>query len=148
LSLIDPIFFPFHSFLSFCSIQYVRHLHERMNVLENRTAPPKEEDTAAADAAAAAMGYGMGMGMMGHNETLMITNAPAGYGTAQLILHCTPRTHTSISYLPYVSLIFVLAGAYAPAGYGASSIPDPYSQPQGYGYGGAPGAGYGGAGYY
>lgn len=56
----------------------MRHLHDRMNVLENRTAPPKEEDTSAADAAAAAMGYGMGM-MMGQ-DTLMITNAPAGYG--------------------------------------------------------------------
>ena len=60
------------------SIQYVRHLHDRMHVLETRTAPPKEEDTSAADAAAAAMGYGLGM-MMG-NETLMIANAPAGYG--------------------------------------------------------------------
>lgn len=58
----------------------MRHLHERMHVLETRTAPPKEEDTSAADAAAAAMGYGLGMGIMG-NETLMITNAPAGYGT-------------------------------------------------------------------
>jgi hypothetical protein len=49
-----------------------------------------------------------------------------------------------------VSLLwFFLSGAYAPAGYGASSIPDPYSQQvQSYGYGGAPGAGYGGAGYY
>ena len=65
----------------FChSIQYVRHLHDRMHVLETRTAPPKEEDTSAADAAAAAMGYG-GMGLMGlGGDTLMITNAPAGYG--------------------------------------------------------------------
>jgi hypothetical protein len=53
-----------------------------MNVLENRTAPPKEEDTSAADAAAAAMGYGMGM-MMG-SDTLMIANAPAGYGECAL----------------------------------------------------------------
>lgn len=71
-------FFFFRISRLFFSIQYVRHLHDRMNVLETRTAPPKEEDTAAADAAAAAMGYGMNM-MMG-NETLMITNAPAGYG--------------------------------------------------------------------
>lgn len=100
-------------------IQYVRHLHDRMHVLETRTAPPKEEDTSAADAAAAAMGYG-GMGLMGlGGDTLMITNAPAGYG-----------------------------GYGANAGYGASSIPDPYSQPPaGYGYGG-PAAGYGGGGYY
>ena len=48
-----------------------------MHVLETRTAPPKEEETNMADAAAAAMGYGMGM--MG-SDTLMITNAPAGYG--------------------------------------------------------------------
>ena len=61
-----------------CSIQYVRHLHERVNTLETRTAPPKEEDTSAADAAAAAMGYG---GLMMGNDTLMITNAPGGYGT-------------------------------------------------------------------
>ncbi len=60
----------------------MRHLHDRMNVLENRTAPPKEEDTSAADAAAAAMGYGMGM-MMG-SDTLMIANAPAGYGECAL----------------------------------------------------------------
>eukprot|EP00388_Colpodella_angusta_P026561 GDKK01006167.1.p1 GENE.GDKK01006167.1~~GDKK01006167.1.p1 ORF type:complete len:271 (-),score=62.64 GDKK01006167.1:275-1087(-) len=95
-------------------IQYVRHLHDRMNVLENRTAPPKEEDHSAADAAAAAMGYGMIGGLM--NDTLMITNAPAGYGAYG-------------------------AGA---AGYGGSSIPDPYSQPQGYGYGGPAAGGYGG----
>lgn len=74
------------------SIQYVRHLHDRMNVLENRTAPPKEEDTSAADAAAAAMGYGMGMMGMG-NETLMITSGPAGYGK-------TP-TKQSLSRAPF-----------------------------------------------
>lgn len=40
-------------------------------------------------------------------------------------------------------------GGYGAApGYGAgSSIPDPYSQPQGYGYGGPAAGGYG-AGYY
>ncbi len=63
----------------------MRHLHDRMHVLETRTAPPKEEDTSAADAAAAAMGYG-GMGLMGlGGDTLMITNAPAGYGTLRKI---------------------------------------------------------------
>jgi len=59
-------------------IQYIRHLHDKVNLFETRTAPPKEEDTSAADAAAA-MGYGLGM--MG-NDTLLITNAPSygGYG--------------------------------------------------------------------
>lgn len=95
-------------------IQYVRHLHDRMNVLENRTAPPKEEDTAAADAAAAAMGYGMPLMGLG-SDTLMITNTPQ-YG-----------------------------GGYGPQ----SSIPDPYSQPQGgYGQQGGYGGGYGGGGGY
>jgi len=65
----------------------VRHLHDRMHVLETRTAPPKEEDHSAADAAAAAMGYGMGLMGMG-NETLMITNAPAGYGECTSPLQC------------------------------------------------------------
>jgi hypothetical protein len=47
-----------------------------------------------------------------------------------------------------VCFYVVSAGGYGAApGYGSSSIPDPYSQPQGYGYGGMGGA-YGGAGYY
>lgn len=59
-------------------MQYVRHLHDKIGVLETRTAPPKE-DTASQDATAAALGFGGPLGMMG-NETLMITNAPS-YGT-------------------------------------------------------------------
>ena len=57
-------------------IQYTRHLHDRLNVLETRTAPPKEEESVA-DATAAAMGYGMPLMM---SNTLMITAGPAGYG--------------------------------------------------------------------
>lgn len=58
-------------------IQYVRHLHDRLNVLETRTAPPKEEESVA-DATAAAMGYGMPLMM---SDTLMITAGPVGgYG--------------------------------------------------------------------
>lgn len=60
-------------------VQYVRHLHDRMHVLETRTAPPKEE--------APAVDAGFGAPMMGlGNDTLMLTNAPAygayGYHTA------------------------------------------------------------------
>jgi len=53
-------------------IQYMRHMHDRVNVLENRTAPPKEEAAAVDNGYAAPL-----MGMM--NETLMIANGPA-YG--------------------------------------------------------------------
>lgn len=59
----------------------MRHLHDRVNVLETRTAPPKEESHAAD---VSTLGFGaplMGLG----NETLMITNAPA-YGTSILAL--------------------------------------------------------------
>jgi clathrin heavy chain len=56
-------------------IQYVRHLHDRVNVLETRTAPPKEESNGAASVAAGFAAPLMGLG----NEPLMITNAPA-YG--------------------------------------------------------------------
>ncbi len=59
-------------------MQYVRHLHDKIGVLETRTAPPKE-DTAAQDATAAALGFGGPLGIMG-NEPLMITNGPA-FGT-------------------------------------------------------------------
>lgn len=101
------------------SIQYVRHLHDRMNVLENRTAPPKEEDTSAADAAAAAMGYGMGM-MMGQ-DTLMITNAPAGYGTipscfSQYLSYTLPDNRCTLSHLfLYQAATVLLVTALAPA---------------------------------
>ena len=97
-------------------IQYVRHLHDRVHVLETRTAPPKEEETVA-DATAAAMGYGMPLMMQ---DTLMITAGPAGgYGGGAG---------------------YGGGGGYPGGGYAAQlppgSIPDPYAQPQGYGYGG------------
>lgn len=85
------------------------------------------------------MGYGLGMGIMG-NETLMITNAPAGYGTS-CPTTCTnpPVVDAGISPSPS------LPGGYGAApGYGSSSIPDPYAQPQGYGGYGAGMGGYGG----
>merc|ERR1711991_225952 len=55
-------------------IQYIRHLHDKVEKIDDRTAPPKEESTAEADSAAM---YGA-MGMM-MNDTLMITNTP-NYG--------------------------------------------------------------------
>lgn len=51
----------------------MRHLHEKVDKIDVRTAPPKEEAAPASDNSAA---YGMGM-MMG--DTLMITNG-GGYG--------------------------------------------------------------------
>jgi len=94
-------------------IQYVKNLHEKVKVLETRTAPPKEEEKEAEMAAAAqAAAYGFGGGMM--NDTLMIANQPTyggGYGVQQ-------------------------QG-------GNGSIPDPYAQQQyGGGYGGGGYGGY------
>lgn len=55
----------------------MRHSHERIKVLEERTAPPKV-DKAEAEAAAAAAGlYGGGYMM---NDTLMIANSAYGKG--------------------------------------------------------------------
>ena len=57
-------------------IQYMRHSHDRIKVLEERTAPPKV-DKAAEEAAQAAAGlYGGGMYM--GSDTLMIANSPYG----------------------------------------------------------------------
>jgi hypothetical protein len=55
----------------------MRHSHERIKVLEERTAPPKE-DKIQAEANAAAAGL-YGGGFMG-NDTLMIANS--AYGTS------------------------------------------------------------------
>jgi clathrin heavy chain len=54
-------------------IQYLRHLHDKVKVFEERTAPPKE-DTAAADAIA------QGLPLMGDmmGQPLMITNQAYG----------------------------------------------------------------------
>jgi len=57
-------------------IQYVRHLHDKVAVLDERTAPKKEDPAAEAAAAAAVMGGGL----MGLGDTLMIGNG--GYGAA------------------------------------------------------------------
>ena len=60
------------------SIQYMRHLHEKVHKLDERTAPPAPEDETAKQAAeAAASIYGAPMMMMG-NEMLMIQNG-GGY---------------------------------------------------------------------
>ena len=58
-------------------IQYMRHLHQKVAVLEERTAPPPAEETAAAEANAAMFGGGM----MG-GDTLMIQNGYGGGGFA------------------------------------------------------------------
>lgn len=55
-------------------IQYVKHLHEKVKVLEDRTAPPKE-DHGASDAVTAAVIGGMMLG-----DTLMIGNGGGAYG--------------------------------------------------------------------
>jgi len=59
-------------------IQYVRHLHDRVNAIDVRTAPKKEE--VSADAANAVLDGG---GLMGLGAPMMITNTPyaaAPYG--------------------------------------------------------------------
>lgn len=58
-------------------IQYARHIHERVRVLETRTAPPKEEEAEAEQAAAA---YGNAPGMMMMGGALMIENNSYGGG--------------------------------------------------------------------
>jgi len=63
------------------SIQYVKHLHDKVKTFEDRTAPPKE-DTAAAEAAQAAVIGGMMLG-----DTLMIGNGPA-YGKHCEVIDC------------------------------------------------------------
>lgn len=55
-------------------IQYMRHTHEKIEKIDARTAPPKQEEAQAEDNSAAV--YGMGMMM---NETLMIQNGPTAY---------------------------------------------------------------------
>merc|ERR1711871_1078185 len=53
-------------------IQYIRHLHDKVEKIDARTAPPKEE-AQGAESDASAMYGAMGMMM---NDTLMIANAP------------------------------------------------------------------------
>jgi clathrin heavy chain len=61
-------------------IQYMRHLHNKVEQLETKTAPPPEEEVSDVAEANAALygGLGMGGGMM-MNDTLMITQGPGGY---------------------------------------------------------------------
>jgi clathrin heavy chain len=59
-------------------IQYMRHLHDKVKVLEERTAPPKNEEAESEQAAFNAAMYG---GMM-TNDTLMIGNGYTGGYTA------------------------------------------------------------------
>ena len=55
-------------------IQYFRHLHDKVRLLDERTEPPKEDVAANEAAANASMGLLGGFGA----DTLMITNG--GYG--------------------------------------------------------------------
>ena len=52
-------------------IQYVKHLNDKVEKIDARTAPPKEENNASDDAGVAAAYGGMMMG-----DTLMLTNTP------------------------------------------------------------------------
>ena len=58
------------------SIQYVRHLHDKVKSIDERTSPKLKEDTSAQDAATAAI---LGVPSMMMGDTLMITNG-APYG--------------------------------------------------------------------
>lgn len=61
----------------------MRHLHEKVHKLDERTAPPAPADDAAKEAAEiAASIYGAPLMMMG-NETLMLQNGSAGYSKWQ-----------------------------------------------------------------
>jgi clathrin heavy chain len=87
-------------------VQYLKHLHDKVQNIDKRTAPP-EEDTAAEEATAAAANPLL-MGNLMMTDTLMIQNGNA-YGQQQQ--------------------------AYPQQG-GAGGIPDPYQQQQaGYGQG-------------
>lgn len=103
-------------------IQYVRHLHDKVAHIDERTAPKKAEDQHAEHAAAAAAA--MGGSMMGLGETLMLTGGPAygGYGA---------------DYSAGAAGYGGAPGGYggAPAGYGAGGMPGPYGAPAGPGYG-------------
>jgi hypothetical protein len=84
----------------------VRHLHEKVSKIDERTAPKKEEDSEEAHAAAAQAA--MGGGMMGFGETLMLTGGGPGYDQVclhpMLILYklysiCTSQIHPILSYI-------------------------------------------------
>jgi hypothetical protein len=67
----------------------MRHLHEKVHKLDERTAPPAPEDDAAKEAAAVAASiYGAPLMMMG-NETLMLQNGSA-YSKSIIIIAPIP----------------------------------------------------------
>jgi hypothetical protein len=69
----------------------MRHLHEKVHKLDERTAPPAPEDDAAKEAAAVAASiYGAPLMMMG-NETLMLQNGSA-YSKFDLLLTFLPSS--------------------------------------------------------
>eukprot|EP01035_Chromulina_nebulosa_P020076 gene20076-26070_t len=91
--------------------QYLRHLHEKIKVLEERTAPPVEDTSAADAAAAAAVGLiGGGFNVLG-SDTLMITNGGYGAGGYGGVVSTIPD--------PYAQPVY---GYGAPQGY----APQPY----------------------
>jgi hypothetical protein len=78
----------------------MRHLHEKVHKLDERTAPPAPEDDAAKEAAAVAASiYGAPLMMMG-NETLMLQNGSAYSKSITLTLTLAPR----ISLIDHASL--------------------------------------------
>ena len=74
-------------------IQYLRHLHEKVNVVVQRTEPPKEEVN---ESISPAYGFMMG-GMMG-NDTLMITNGGGGYGMGGNMMGGIPDPYSQQQY--------------------------------------------------
>lgn len=82
LNYFNPLF-SFIPCICYYRIQYVRHLHEKVSKIDERTAPKKEHEAEAEAHAAAAAA--MGGSMMGFGETLMLTNGgyDQGYGQPQ-----------------------------------------------------------------
>jgi len=59
-------------------IQYIRHLHDKVKVLDERTAPPKEEEVTANDVANSIIGAG---GLMLGNNLMLGDGTAGGYGS-------------------------------------------------------------------
>lgn len=113
------------------SVQYLRHLHEKVRVIDDRTAPPTEDQAAAQASAAAAAGLIGAYGLS--NDILMITNGSSYGGKLLLSINV-------YAYFMILSWIGGYGGMPAPG-----VIPDPYAQPSygGYGAPGYPAPGYG-----